>query len=43
MRKWEIRKYTRTQLLAMLDTSDPDDPHRGNIPIHSLADLDDFS
>jgi hypothetical protein len=32
-----------TQLLAMLDSSDPDDPHRGGIPIHSLSDLDDLT
>jgi hypothetical protein len=42
MRKWEIGRYTLTQLYDALDRSDPDDPHRGNIPIDSLADLDDL-
>lgn len=42
MKKWEVRRYTLAQLLAMLDTSDPDDPHRGNIPISSLSELDDL-
>lgn len=42
MRKWEIGKYTLTQLLVLLDQSDPNDPHRGQIPISSLEDLDDL-
>jgi len=40
MRKWEVGRYTLTQLLNALDYSDPNDPHRGGIPISSLADLD---
>jgi hypothetical protein len=42
MRKWEYRRYTLTQLLNALDTSDPNDPHAGQITINSLADLDEF-
>jgi hypothetical protein len=42
MRKWEIGRYTLTQLHDALDRSDPDDPHRGQIPIDSLEDLDDL-
>lgn len=42
MRKWEVGRYTVPQLLNALDTSDPDDPHRGGIPIGSLAELDDL-
>lgn len=40
MRKWEIGRYTLTQLANALDRSDPSDPHRGNIPIGSLEDVD---
>lgn len=42
MRKWEWSRYTLSQLLAMLDRSDPDDPHAGGIEIHSLSQLDDM-
>ena len=40
MRKWEIVRYTRSQLLNALDYSDPNDPHRGGIEIRCQADLD---
>lgn len=40
MRKWEIGRYTLTQLRNALDRSDPTDPLAGTIPIRSLADLD---
>lgn len=40
MRKWEVRRYTLSQLLNALDTSDPNDPHRGGIPISGLGELD---
>lgn len=40
MRKWEIRRYTLSQLLNALDTSDPTDPLAGTVPIRSLSDLD---
>ena len=36
MRKWEIARYTLSQLLNALDFSDPDDPHSGQILIGSL-------
>jgi hypothetical protein len=42
MRKWEIGRYTLTQLLNGLDYSDPNDPHAGGIPLSSLAELDDL-
>jgi hypothetical protein len=42
MRKWEIGRYTLTQLLNALDMSDPNDPHAGNIPINSLDDLEEM-
>lgn len=42
MRKREIGSYTLTQLLNALDSTDPNDPHSGNIPINSLADLEDW-
>jgi hypothetical protein len=42
MRKWELARYTLTQLVTALDFSDPNDPHSGNIPLTSLADLDDL-
>lgn len=43
MRKWEIGRYTLTQLLnALQQPNDPDDPHAGNIPIGSLSQLDDL-
>lgn len=40
MRKWDYRRYTLTQLLNALDTTDPDDPHAGQMPIGSLAELE---
>lgn len=40
MRKWEVLEYTLTQLVCMLDRSDPDDPFAGTIPINSLDDID---
>ncbi len=40
MRRWEILEYTLTQLVCMLDRSDPDDPFVGTIPINSLDDID---
>lgn len=39
MRWWEIAKYTRSQILNALDTSDPDDPMKGCVPINSLDDM----
>ena len=30
---------TLSQALAYLDESDPGDPHKGNAPVRSLADL----
>jgi len=42
MRKWEIGRYTLTQLLNALDTSDPNDPHAGGIPINSIDDLEEL-
>lgn len=39
MRKWEVGRYTPTQLVNALDTSDPDDPHAGNVPVSGLGDL----
>jgi hypothetical protein len=42
MRKWDYSRYTLTQLVNALDTSDPDDPHAGNIPIGSLDELDEI-
>jgi hypothetical protein len=41
-RKWEIGRYTLSQILNALDQADPDDPHAGGIPINSLDDLDDL-
>lgn len=40
MRKWEIRRYTLSQILNALNTTDPDDPHAGGIRIGSLSELD---
>ena len=42
MRKWEIGRYTLTQLLNALDTSDPNDPHAGGISINSIDDLEEL-
>jgi hypothetical protein len=42
MRRWEIGRYTLTQLINALDRSDPDDPHRGQTRISSLAELDEL-
>lgn len=40
MRKWDIARYTLTQLLNALDTTDPNDPHAGGIEVASLSQLD---
>lgn len=40
MRKWEIMRYTLTQLLNALDRGDPSDPHAGGIPLNSLDDIE---
>lgn len=42
MRKWEIGRYTVSQLLAMLDRSDPNDPHAGQIPLNSLDEIEEL-
>lgn len=42
MRKWEVARYTLSQINNALDQSDPDDPHAGGIPITSLDVLDDY-
>jgi hypothetical protein len=42
MRKWDVRRYTLSQILNALNDDDPDDPHAGGIPIRSLAELDDL-
>ena len=43
--KWgsdEVCRHTLTQIMNALDPSDPNDPHRGQIPIGSLAELDEM-
>lgn len=40
MRKWEIMRYTISQLVNALDQSDPNDPHAGGIPIGSTHEID---
>lgn len=42
MRRWEIGRYTLSQLLNALDRSDPNDPHRGQTMINSVAELDEM-
>lgn len=42
MRKWEIGRYTITQIVNALDTSDRSDPHAGQMPLGSLADLEEM-
>ena len=42
MRKHEIGQYTLSQILNALDYSDPSDPHAGNMPIGSLAEIDEM-
>jgi hypothetical protein len=42
MRRWEIGRYTFSQLLNALDSTDPSDPHAGGIPLTSLSQLDDL-
>ena len=42
MRKWEIGRYTLTQLINALDRSDPNDPHRGQTMIGSIAELEEM-
>ncbi|MDG3003252.1 hypothetical protein [Paludisphaera mucosa] len=39
MRKWEWARYTLTGLVHALRERDAD-PHAGNIPVESWADLD---
>jgi hypothetical protein len=39
MRKWEIGRYTLSQLLNALDQSDPNDPHAGGIEVRDEADF----
>lgn len=36
----DVGRCTLTQILAMLDRSDPDDPHAGQVEVRSAADLD---
>lgn len=40
MRKWDVGRYTLSQLKNALDQSDPDDPHAGQQEIRSLSQLD---
>ena len=40
MRKWDIERYTLSQLANALDQRDPNDPHSGNIPITSTRELE---
>lgn len=35
----EIGRLTISQAMTILDDSDPRDPHRGNVPIHSEEQL----
>jgi hypothetical protein len=42
MRKWEIGRYTLTQIFNALDRSDPNDPHAGQMEIGSLDELDEL-
>jgi hypothetical protein len=42
MRKWEIARYTLSQLANALDRSDPDDPHAGQMSLNSLDQLHDL-
>lgn len=42
MRKWEISRYTLSQVINALDRSDPDDPHKDGIPISSLDEIDEL-
>lgn len=42
MRKWEISRYTLSQIINALDRSDPDDPHRGQVSIGSLDELEEM-
>ncbi len=40
MRKWELARYTLTQLLNALDAADPADPHAGGVEVPCLSVLD---
>lgn len=40
MRKWDVMRYTLSQIINALKHEDPDDPHAGGIPIGSLSMLD---
>lgn len=42
MRPWEFARCTLTQIAAMLDASDPDDPHAGQHEIRSAAELEEI-
>ncbi len=42
LRKWEIGRYTLSQLCNALDFSDPNDPHAGQTPITSLEELANY-
>lgn len=39
MRKWEVRRYTLSQLANAL-RQDSDDPHAGQLPVTSMDQLD---
>ena len=40
MRKWEIARYTLSQVLRALERTDPDDPHAGNLPISAIGEIE---
>ena len=42
MRKWEVGRYTLSQVINALDRSDPNDPHANQIPIGSLDELEEL-
>lgn len=43
MRKWEIRRYTLTQLLnALGPLRESDDPHAGQMAIGSTEEIDEM-
>ena len=42
MRKWEVMRYTLSQLCNALNQPDPNDPHAGQEAIGSLDDLDEL-
>lgn len=41
MRKWEIARYTLSQLLCALASPDESDPHAGNLPITAIGDVEE--